>query len=95
MPNETPPLRRALVAARKARRLSQLQLALRLGVSQRHVSFVESGRAAPSRELLAGGCTSSRHHSSSETRRCCKPATPRVFLGAAARPPLARAREAP
>ena len=54
MPNETPPLRRALVAARKARRLSQLQLALRLGVSQRHVSFVESGRAAPSRELLAG-----------------------------------------
>ncbi|MBK8062632.1 MAG: helix-turn-helix transcriptional regulator [Gemmatimonadetes bacterium] len=54
MPNETPPLGRALVAARKARRLSQLQLALRLGVSQRHVSFVESGRRAPSRELLAG-----------------------------------------
>jgi len=38
--------------ARKARRLSQLELALRVGVSQRHMSFVESGRAQPSRELL-------------------------------------------
>lgn len=37
---------------RKAQRLSQLELSLRLGVSQRHVSFVESGRAKPSRELL-------------------------------------------
>ena len=37
---------------RKARRLSQLELSLRMGVSQRHVSFVESGRAKPSRELL-------------------------------------------
>lgn len=37
---------------RKVRRLSQLELSLRLGVSQRHVSFVESGRAKPSRELL-------------------------------------------
>ncbi len=38
--------------ARKARRISQLDLSLRLGVSQRHVSFVESGRARPSRDLL-------------------------------------------
>ena len=37
---------------RKTRRLSQLELALELGVSQRHVSFVESGRAHPSRRLL-------------------------------------------
>ena len=37
---------------RKACRLSQLELSLRLGVSQRHISFVESGRAKPSRELL-------------------------------------------
>ena len=37
---------------RKASRLSQLELSLCLGVSQRHVSFVESGRAKPSRELL-------------------------------------------
>jgi transcriptional regulator with XRE-family HTH domain len=41
-----------LQQARKARRLSQLELSLRVGVSQRHVSFVESGRAKPSRELL-------------------------------------------
>lgn len=41
-----------LQGARRARRLSQLELSLRLGVSQRHISFVESGRARPSRELL-------------------------------------------
>ena len=41
-----------LQQARKARRLSQLELSMRVGVSQRHVSFVESGRARPSRELL-------------------------------------------
>ncbi len=45
-------LRETLQNARKSRRISQLELALRLGVSQRHVSFVESGRAQPSRELL-------------------------------------------
>lgn len=38
---------------RRNRRVSQLELSLCLGVSQRHVSFVESGRARPSRELLA------------------------------------------
>ena len=38
--------------ARHARRLSQLELSLRVGVSQRHLSFVESGRANPSRALL-------------------------------------------
>lgn len=48
----TPSLRDTLQTARKSRRLSQLELALRMGVSQRHVSFVESGRAQPSRELL-------------------------------------------
>lgn len=37
---------------RKSRRVSQLELSLRIGVSQRHVSFVESGRAKPSRSLL-------------------------------------------
>ncbi len=48
----TDTLTAALPRVRKARRLSQLELSLRLGVSQRHVSFVESGRAKPSRELL-------------------------------------------
>ncbi len=38
--------------ARKARRISQLELSLRIGISQRHLSFVESDRVQPSRELL-------------------------------------------
>lgn len=46
------PLQTLLQHARKAQRLSQLELALRLDVSQRHVSFVEGGRALPSRKLL-------------------------------------------
>jgi transcriptional regulator with XRE-family HTH domain len=46
------PLCLTLQAARKSRRISQLELALRMGISQRHVSFVESGRAKASRDLL-------------------------------------------
>ena len=41
-----------LRAWRARRRLSQLDLAGEAQVSTRHLSFVESGRAAPSRELL-------------------------------------------
>lgn len=52
MEPSTTSLRETLQTARKSRRLSQLELALRMGVSQRHVSFVESGRSQPSRELL-------------------------------------------
>jgi transcriptional regulator with XRE-family HTH domain len=37
---------------RQRRRLSQLDLALSSGVSQRHVSFLESGRANPSRAMI-------------------------------------------
>jgi transcriptional regulator with XRE-family HTH domain len=37
---------------RRRRRLSQLELALESGVSQRHLSFLESGRSAPSRAML-------------------------------------------
>lgn len=37
---------------RQRRRLSQLALALEAEISQRHLSFVESGRAQPSRELV-------------------------------------------
>src|SRR5579871_2496456 len=32
--------------------MSQLELALSSGVSQRHVSFLESGRARPSRSMI-------------------------------------------
>jgi transcriptional regulator with XRE-family HTH domain len=41
---------------RTRRRLSQLDLALDAGVSQRHLSFVESGRSAPSREMVETLC---------------------------------------
>jgi len=37
---------------RQRRRLSQLALSVDAGVSTRHLSFVESGRATPSREML-------------------------------------------
>jgi transcriptional regulator with XRE-family HTH domain len=37
---------------RARRRLSQLDLALEAGISQRHLSFLESGRSAPSRDMV-------------------------------------------
>lgn len=49
MPTE---LVRLLRAARSEAGISQLELSLRLGISQRHVGFVEIGRARPSRPLL-------------------------------------------
>ncbi len=38
---------------RKARRFSQLELSAVAGVSQRHLSFLETGRSAPSREMVS------------------------------------------
>lgn len=43
---------RMLRDVRRGRRLSQLDLALQAEVSQRHLSFLESGRARPSREMV-------------------------------------------
>jgi transcriptional regulator with XRE-family HTH domain len=37
---------------RGARKLSQLELAVEAGISQRHLSFLESGRARPSRAMV-------------------------------------------
>jgi transcriptional regulator with XRE-family HTH domain len=37
---------------RKQRKLSQMELALRAGTSARHLSFVETGRAQPSRDMI-------------------------------------------
>src|SRR3954467_12627538 len=37
---------------RERRRVTQLQLALESGVSARHLSFVETGRSKPGREML-------------------------------------------
>jgi transcriptional regulator with XRE-family HTH domain len=38
---------------RTARRLSQLELAVRAGTTQRHVSFIEQGRSRPGRSMVA------------------------------------------
>jgi transcriptional regulator with XRE-family HTH domain len=42
----------ALRERRRHRRLSQLELALRAGTTQRHVSFLESGRSEPGRAMV-------------------------------------------
>lgn len=49
MPNAVGPLLRHW---RQVRHLSQLDLSVESGVSQRHLSFVETGRSQPSRQLL-------------------------------------------
>ena len=47
-----PPVGALLREWRQRRRLSQFDLALEAGVSARHVSFVETGRARPSAEMV-------------------------------------------
>jgi transcriptional regulator with XRE-family HTH domain len=47
-----PPFGSLLKAWRAARRYSQLELASETQVSQRHLSFLESGRANPSRDMV-------------------------------------------
>ncbi|CCK26801.1 transcriptional regulator, XRE family [Streptomyces davaonensis JCM 4913] len=42
----------ALRARRTHRRMSQLDLASRAGTTQRHLSFIESGRSAPGRNMI-------------------------------------------
>lgn len=42
----------ALRSTRQRRRLSQLDLALRAGTTQRHLSFMESGRSRPGRSMV-------------------------------------------
>lgn len=41
---------------RERRRMSQLKLALEVEISQRHLSFVESGRSRPSRDMVLRLC---------------------------------------
>ena len=41
---------------RAARRMSQLDLSLHARISSRHVSFLETGRAQPSRDMVLGLC---------------------------------------
>jgi len=47
-----PPIGQVLRAWRQRRHVSQLDLASEAGVSTRHVSFIETGRATPSREMV-------------------------------------------
>jgi len=52
MLNRAPPVGDLLRQWRHRRRLSQLDLACDAGISTRHLSFVETGRAVPSRQML-------------------------------------------
>lgn len=47
------PLGQLLRTWRSRRHLTQLDLALQAGISAKHLSFVETGRAQPSREMLS------------------------------------------
>ncbi|WP_373488903.1 helix-turn-helix domain-containing protein [Blastomonas sp.] len=51
-PRQAAPVGSQLRQWRERRRLSQLQLALEVEMSTRHLSFVETGRAQPSRDLI-------------------------------------------
>ncbi|WP_030168338.1 helix-turn-helix domain-containing protein [Spirillospora albida] len=52
MLGDVTPVGERLKAWRRQRRLSQLELASAAGVSTRHLSFVETGRSAPSRAMV-------------------------------------------
>jgi transcriptional regulator with XRE-family HTH domain len=49
---EVSPFGELLRRWRETRRMSQLELGLEAGVSARHLSFIETGRAGPSREMV-------------------------------------------
>ncbi len=49
---QNPPFGTLMRTWRQRRRLSQLDLALEADVSARHVSFIETGRSAPSRSMV-------------------------------------------
>lgn len=52
MLNRPPPIGGLLRRWRQRRRLSQLDLACDAGISTRHLSFLETGRAQPSRDMV-------------------------------------------
>jgi transcriptional regulator with XRE-family HTH domain len=52
METQSSPVGHLIREWRGRRRMSQLDLALEAEISQRHLSFVESGRAAPSRDMV-------------------------------------------
>src|SRR5262249_20129287 len=52
VPEDAPTAGALLREWRQRRNFSQLELALRSAVSARHLSFIETGRARPSREMV-------------------------------------------
>jgi transcriptional regulator with XRE-family HTH domain len=54
--SHAPPVGGLLQRWRKSRRMSQLDLALESGISARHLSFVETGRTRPSRDMVLRLC---------------------------------------
>lgn len=50
---DRPPFANALRDWRARRRMSQLDLALEAGISARHLAFLETGKARPSRDMVA------------------------------------------
>ncbi|MBB3283779.1 helix-turn-helix domain-containing protein [Mitsuaria sp. BK037] len=82
----TSPVTVLLPQLRRERRLSQLELSLRVGVSQRHLSCIETGRARPSREMLIALLDALDaplpRRCRAATRRCWPPATRRTIRAA-------------
>ncbi len=54
--NQPPTIGGLISHWRKGRRLSQLDLALESGISSRHLSFIETGRTRPSRDMVLRLC---------------------------------------
>ncbi|MGH3460542.1 MAG: helix-turn-helix domain-containing protein [Kribbellaceae bacterium] len=62
---------------RQRRRMSQLDLANIVDVSTRHLSFVETSRAKPSREMVLRLPSTSTYHCGTATSCCSPPGTRR------------------
>ena len=58
--NDLPRVGQLLKQWRKIRRVSQFDLAYQCGISTKHLSFVETGRANPSRTLVSKLCSALR-----------------------------------
>src|SRR5881227_3602861 len=56
---------------RSRRRVSQLDLAVEAGVYSRHVSFIETGRSQPSREMILMLAREHENHFPARLRAAC------------------------
>ena len=67
---------------RERRRVSQLELALDAGVSTRHLSFVETGRSKPGREMLLAVLEQLKVPFRERIGSCSRQVTPRPIRNA-------------